>query len=284
MSNPTLPTFDSGDERPTYEVVDVTPEMAHEFLGYNTHNRPMRHRVIKALAEDMASGNWEEDGQSIKFGRDGALLDGQHRLAAIIKAEVPIRLLVVRNVPNEAQENMDTQARRSFGDVLKLRNEKLYTALAAAVRRVHMWENGSRSGTANWQPTNRQLLQTLEKYPWLRDTVSLTQRVGQQIPIPGSTLALCHWLFVQIDADDCEFFFQRLGDGVGLNDGDPIHVLRRTVLTEERSGRTGKTRINTTVMTAYLIKAWNAYRQGKRIGLLRFKPGGANPETFPLPE
>ena len=32
-----------------------------------------------------------------------------------------------------------------------------------------------------------------------------------------------------------------------------------------------------------VIKAWNAYRNGDELRLLRFKPGGANPEKFPMP-
>lgn len=272
--------FSGAGDRPTYEVVDITPAMAKEMLTLNTHNRGLREKAVNGLAADMAAGEWTEDGQSIKFGKDGALLDGQHRLAAIIKADVMVRMLVVRNVPNAAQENMDTQARRSFADVLKLRGEAKYTALAAATRRIYMWERGAKSGGSNHNPTNRQLLLTLEKHPSLRDTVSVTERVRVRIPIQGSVLALCHWLFSQIDAEDCDFFFARLGDGLGLADGDAIHVLRRTALKEQSE----RARISDVVMSAYVIKAWNAYRGGRRIGLLRYRPGGANPETFPSPE
>jgi hypothetical protein len=31
------------------------------------------------------------------------------------------------------------------------------------------------------------------------------------------------------------------------------------------------------------IKAWNAYRSGETIELLRWSPGGAKPERFPEP-
>lgn len=30
-----------------------------------------------------------------------------------------------------------------------------------------------------------------------------------------------------------------------------------------------------------MIKAWNAYREGRSVGLIRFKSGGAKPEAFP---
>lgn len=280
MSHATPIPFTGDSDRPVYEVVDITPDMAREMLTYNTHNRNLRARIVAGYAEDMRNGDWEEDGQSIKFGRDGALLDGQHRLAAILEAGVTVRILVVRNLPNQAQETMDTHAKRSFSDVLKLRGEPQNTALAAAVRRVHLWEMGvRRKGSAHLVPSNKQLLQTLEKYPWLRETVTVTEPVRHQVPIHGSILALCHWLFVQIDVDDCNYFFARLADGVNLPDGHPIHVLRRTVFKEN----TDKARIADTVMLAYVIKAWNAYREGRTIALLRYRPGGANPEPFPMP-
>lgn len=272
--------FSGAYDGPRYEVIEITPEMAREMLTYNTHNRSLRDRQVKSLAADMADNAWVEDGQSIKFGTDGALLDGQHRLAAIIEADVKIRMLVVHNVPNAAQENMDTQAKRTFADVLKLRGEARSVALAAAARRVYMFEHGAPSGHANFNPTYRQLLQTLDTYPWLRDVTETTTRVSAQVPIPAGTLSLCYWMFVRIDPDDCVFFFARLSDGTGLLDGDAIHVLRRTVFAEQR----GSARIHDTVMTAYVIKAWNAYRHGRKIGLLRYRPGGAKPEAFPTPE
>jgi hypothetical protein len=281
MSQVTPIVFIPDVPRPSYEVVDITPDKAREMLTYNTHNRNLRGRVVAAYAEDMRSGGWVEDGQSLKFAVDGALLDGQHRLAAIVEADTTVRMLVVRNLPNQAQENMDTQAKRTFSDVLKLRGEERAVALAAACRRVHFWEAGyQRSRGANITPTNRQLLQTLDKYPWLRETVAITQSVQLQVPIHGSILALCHWLFVQIDADDCDHFFKRLSDGVNLADGDPIHVLRRTVFKEN----TERARIADGVMLAYVIKAWNAFREGRKISILRYRPGGANPEQFPEPQ
>jgi hypothetical protein len=272
--------FPEDDDSPHYEVVDITPQMAEEMLARNTHNRNLRHRVVSSYAADMAAGAWAEDGQSIKFAKDGTLLDGQHRLAAVAESGATVRMLVVRNLPLDAQENMDTQAKRSFSDVLKLRGEDNYIPLAAAVRRVHLWELGIRRPGGNTTPTVRQLLATLDKYPWLRDTVRATSTARAQLPIHGSIISLAHWLFVQIDPEDCEFFFARLVDGVGLADGDPIHVLRRTVIREMTAG----TKLTETVVLAYVIKAWNAYREGRKIGLLKFRVGGAKPEPFPEPK
>ena len=81
---------------------------SREWLGFNTHNRNLRQRQCSASCTstrpDMEAGNWQWNGESIKFAEDGTLLDGQHRLAAIAESGVTLPVLVVRGLPNETQE------------------------------------------------------------------------------------------------------------------------------------------------------------------------------------
>lgn len=281
MSSIKRPNTKPAPGEPSYRIVDVTPEFATELLGtYNTHNRNIRRRVVAAYAADMAAGKWRETGEGIKRSHDGTLLDGQHRLSAIVESGVTVRMLLVENLPPEIQEAVDGGAKRKFSDILHLRGERHYNLLGAVVRRAWYWKSGLRGSTGNYSPTTSQLLVTLEEHPDLRRSAEVVGQMKNATPIPGSILGVCHWLFNTIDADDCEFFFDRLGDGVNLASEHPIYVLRRTVL----DGHNTKSRIAETVLTAYVIKTWNAYRDGRTIGLLRFRPGGANPEQFPEPK
>ncbi len=263
------------------ELVKITPELAREWLGYNTHNRRLRDRVVKAYATDMGNGDWRWNGESIKFAHDGTLLDGQHRLAAVAEADVTVPMLVVRGLPAETQETMDGGAKRKFGDVLQLRGETSSVTLAAVVRLVTLWEAGVRRSGGNFTPTNAQLLQTLERYPWLRDVARECRTIGGGCDMPGSVIGLCWWLFAQLPdaAEDAEYFLARLGDGQGLVKGDPIYELRRTA----KDARSVRGERSVTYLIAITIKAWNAYRDGNQVGLLRYRPGGANPERFPEP-
>jgi hypothetical protein len=261
------------------ETVLVTPEIAHDWLGYNTHNRRLRDRVVIAYATDIKAGAWQWNGESIKFAADGKLLDGQHRLAAVIAADIPVQMLVVRGLPNETQDTVDGGAKRKFSDVLQLRGEMNYSTLAALLRRIALWESGVRKAGSNTTPTNAQLLQVLEKYPEARDAARIGNHISTGCGLPGSICALGHWLFGQLDSDDAAHFFDRLHDGQNLAKGDPIYELRRTV----EASRTVRGERSTTYLTAIMIKAWNAYRDGRTIDLLRFRPGGAQPERFPEP-
>lgn len=264
-----------------YDITAITPAMAKEMLTkYNGHNRNLRDRSVDAYAADMLAGAWRETGDSIKRAEDGTIIDGQHRLAAIVKANMTIEMLVVSGLPMEVQENIDAQTKRTFGDVLKLRGETNWIALAAICRRVCLWEMGLRrsNGTAT-ATTTRQLLDALDRHPDLRASATVAIKVRAGLPIPGSVIGLCHWLFNSIDVFDCAAFFDRLHDGANLSTDNPIYVLRRTYADQQ----TAKSRLTDDTVSAYMIKAWNAYRDGKPIGMLRFRPGGANPEAFPEP-
>lgn len=266
---------------PTYDVIKITPQLAAMWLiEHNTHNRPMRRRVVAAYAEDIRSGNWRQTGDSIKRAADGTILDGQHRLAAIVEAQKSITMLVVGNLPAEVQDVVDGGARRKFGDVLQLRGEKNYVTLAAVVRRVWYWNTGLRTNTGNYSPSTSQLLALLEEHPELRDSVEAIRLITSSSQITGSILGLTHWLFSQIDAEDAKIFFARVGDGVNLAADHPVYVLRKTVADHH----TAKSRLTDTMVIAYTIKAWNAYRDGRTISILRYRAGGASPEAFPEPK
>ncbi|WP_326768602.1 hypothetical protein OG978_32425 [Streptomyces sp. NBC_01591] len=290
MTNPIVPSTPL--DGPLYNVVDITPALAKEWLAQNTRNRNLRERVVTSYATDMRDGNWVEDGQSIKFSKGDivlldnplitgkALLDGQHRLSAIAESGMTIRMLVVSNLPDTTQETMDTGAKRSLGDVLKLRGESHYVPLAAVLVRVHMWQEGARKSMRGARPTHRQLLSLLEEHPEIRRSAEIGSRARNANRLSASTAGLCHWLFVQIDQGDCAFFFARLTDGAGLMIGDPIYALRRAA----ENAMTDKARFREEHMTALVIKAWNAYREGRELQLLTYKAGGARPEPYPEPK
>lgn len=282
-------------EGPLYHVVDISPDVAKKWLAQNTHNRNVRTRVVNGYAADMRAGNWVEDGQSIKFSAGavvlldnplitgGTLLDGQHRLSAVVAAGVTVRMLLVSNLADTTQDTMDTGAKRVLGDVLKLRGEAHSITLAAALLRVYQWKQGYRKNlksAGDARPTHRQLLEVLDEHPDLRRSVEWADRVRKSARVTGSTVALTHWLFNQIDSGDCAFFFARFADGAGLMSDDPIYALRRAL----ENFAMAKGRPDDAYVTALVIKAWNAYREGRTVHLLAYRPGGARPEAYPEPK
>ena len=79
-------------------VQTITPERASQLLAANTTNRPVSKAVVRSFAQAMRRGEWMVTHQGIAFDTRGVLVDGQHRLAAIIEADVPVELTVFTEV------------------------------------------------------------------------------------------------------------------------------------------------------------------------------------------
>lgn len=268
---------------PDVRVELITPDKAQNYLGQNTHNRHLRQSAVNAYARDMAAGVWQWNGDGIKIATDGTLLDGQHRLAAIVQSGVSLFLPVTSGLPVAAQETMDTGIHRTFADALSLRGHANATALGSVCRTVLTWERGVRhfgGGGRNRRFTSHELSGVLDRYPWIVDgmgTVNRLRRAG----LPASAGGLAYWLFTPIDAGDAAHFFERLISDEHHVSGDPITELRRVLMASTPGG--GARRGNLTMIIALTIKAWNRYRRGEQVKLLRFRIGGAQPEDFPEP-
>lgn len=108
---------------PYNRVIEVTPELAAKWLEGNTHNRALRPAAVERYAADMLAGRWGLTHQGIAFDDNGVLLDGQHRLWAIIEANMSIKFRVFFNESPSARWFTDTGNPRKNVDVLALTGE-----------------------------------------------------------------------------------------------------------------------------------------------------------------
>lgn len=103
----------------TVEFVNVTPTMAAKWKETTCDvNRKLSKVFAKKYAQDMAEGKWRENGVPIIFGKNGKLLDGQHRLEALCISGKTIRFMVVRGVDEKARHTLDNGKRRNSYDQL----------------------------------------------------------------------------------------------------------------------------------------------------------------------
>lgn len=101
-------------------IVIITPELAREWLARNIANRPLARRCVAAFAQDMINHRWMLNGEPIIFSDKGELLDGQHRLEAIILANVPVRMLVVEGVAERAKLTIDSGISKTTADRFRM--------------------------------------------------------------------------------------------------------------------------------------------------------------------
>ncbi|NBW19835.1 MAG: hypothetical protein EBR82_68865, partial [Caulobacteraceae bacterium] len=129
----------------------IGPAEAREYLLANVKNRALNNRHCKRIRDVILSGDWWLNGETIIFGADGTLLDGQHRLTAIVQAGVCVDVLVVRGIDEEAFRTLDGGRTRTTGEVLGIEGEKNSNAVAGAVQALVSFVD---SGGSVWHTTN----------------------------------------------------------------------------------------------------------------------------------
>jgi|SRR5882757_1029738 len=77
------------------EIRLVTPLMARQFLNGNAGNRPVRPDVVQGMAQTMGACRWRITAEAVQRSRTGLLIDGQHRMQAVIRSGTPTLMLVV---------------------------------------------------------------------------------------------------------------------------------------------------------------------------------------------
>lgn len=274
------------------EWTDITPALAVAYLTHAAPNRPLRKTRLAAYIRDMESGNWQVTGIPILFNSAGELVDGRHRLTALVEAGSTINMLIIRGIANSAVDVIDTGIVRSFGDVLSIHGEasaNLAKAIAALTKRSFLWDQGiylQLGGSYGGLVTHKELGAYLEKHPELHDQAAHTNGKDRQPPgVPASVFGHCYRLFSEIDADQAEDFCIRWQTGADLTKGSPILHLRERI-SAGVLGYGGQSRSGawpTELKHALACSAWNIYREGRQVQKLQLPKAGLTNQNYPIP-
>lgn len=108
------------------EVLMVDPGLAAQWLEKNCPvNRPVQMTVVSRYANAMRLGEWRVSHQGVAFNVRGDLIDGQHRLHAVVAAQVAVPMMVTFGAPDESFEVLDGGLKRSVADQLSLNSTVL---------------------------------------------------------------------------------------------------------------------------------------------------------------
>lgn len=256
------------------KVQTITPKKAADWLSANASNRPLSKPVVRAFAEAMKRGEWVVTHQGIAFDADGVLIDGQHRLAAIVEADQPIDLTVFTDVAEGTFDVLDTGKRRNAADVLAIEGEKSATMLAAMVRTVWLFEHRP---DLNWSGgaagvTNHQIVETLQAHPRVRDFLALGEQIATATGMIKSAAGAASYLVERANKRfDLAPWYEGIIEGTGLAKGDPRLLFRRAMFNASRKqvGQPMRRR-DTREHVALYIKAFNAWTSGEPTAQLRF--------------
>jgi hypothetical protein len=254
-------------------VEKIGPEQAKFYLKKNTHNRPLSRFQVTKYATIMEQGRWQLNGEPIIIADDGTLLDGQHRLSAIVLAGVNVECLVVEGLSREVFATLGTGAKRNAGDVAAMLGCKNATWVGAALGCLHRLE----SGLIDCQVSipNDKVEELIQRYPEVTQVVSDAGASAiKKILSIGVFAGFYIWLSRRFPAQASDFF-EQLKSGVGLIAGSPVLLLRERLVADRNS----KARLPQREIVALLIKAWNAHLTGKWPKILKY---AALQETFPV--
>lgn len=239
-------------------VIKVTPALATEWLSANDRNRNLNAKIVESYARDMIAGAWALNGEAVKIAENGTLLDGQHRLAAIVRAGIPVETVVITGLPLSTQATMDSGRKRTLADNLRIEEVHNSSVVASIALRMHMWDAGNRDLVVSAAgPTQLEQRAWISANPVVHRAAEMAVRVRREFKlIAPSIVGSGYVLFNRVDAGDTAEFFASLGSGAGLDKGHPILLLRNRAIRDASESRllTDRTRLG------LMIKAWNGVR------------------------
>lgn len=251
------------------QIMEVTPDLAREWLDHNDVNRNLRPARIYQYARAMTDGHWTITNDDICISTEGRLLNGQHRLNAVVRAGIPVKMGVKFNVPEKAMAHMDRGAARTTSDVLRLLGENDTALLAAVTRQVWLFENGLFETQNDVIPNDDELIDTLAAHPEIRD--SLTAARKWRLDCPPTPLAFAHWLIGNVNGGDAA---NRYAEALSTRANEPLGSAVHAVNNRLAEARRARTRPATKEYVYLLVKGWNYWASGKTVSKLSLTPRG----------
>ncbi len=249
------------------EIIEVTPRIAQTWLeDYNIDNRKVKRNVVDKYAYALSAGQWVVNGDAIRFDVNDRLIDGQHRLLAVVKSGVPLQQqLVIRNLPVRAFDTIDDGAMRTASDVIQRLGVKNSSAAAAIAKNLILFDRGygphhqvqgrlvSKTDIAEFCEGNSEGLQ---------EAIRLAKVAKGGCPIrPAAWGTVLFHVAKLYGPEIAEEFVDGAVNGGG-HPNDPRNTIRRWVI-RTRADASGQ--ISGVIQLGHLTKAFNHWVNGKQL-------------------
>ena len=261
----------------TLYTVLLTPELAQNLVDNQRRNRNIKRFTLSRYENQLRRGRWFQTGETIKIDKEGRMVDGQHRCCAVINTGISIPAAVASGLDDDAVYFIDIGTKRTGGDVLTMSGHKNANNKAAALKWLFFYRNGLMERTTNPAvcPDHGDILGLAESVEM--DYAMQIGNNAKSILVP-SICAFAAYVFYDLDNYDADCFFNFLIDGVGLERGSPVLMLRNRLIADKAN----KAKLPQIEKAALVFKAWNAYRKKVQIQQsLRWRREGPSKERFP---
>jgi len=270
------------------EVVNINAKIAQQYLlkerapeaGVKGTNRKFGIRTVREYADAMVRGEWELTHQGIAFNQDGDLVDGGHRLRAVILADaeapgITIPFMVTTGLPNAAMAAMDIGKRRVPSDFLRMLGKTNTSSLGGIIRLAYCYYHVPWTNLESWA---RHRITPRMQEDFLEANPSLEESVYETFPLKKlfkSSAVGAFWFIARFERPDIDVqdFLSQLRTGELLAKGEPALTLRELMINTRDSSRS----YTASEELALLIKAFNKWVKGEESHMLAFR----NTENFP---
>ena len=251
----------------TAEFMEIGPQKAADFLLKNISNRRIDKTRVAKYVYEMTNGQWRFNGDAIRFDVNGNLIDGQHRLTAIIKTGRSFCFLVIKNIETDSKKTIDTGKGRTASDVLAMFSDVKPTeaaTISAAISRLVLYEKGlsltSGGGNAVFTGTSFVEEYYINHMSEIQDSLRFTSSITDHYAmlIKRSDALFLHIIFSRISRSMADNFMYKIITGAGI-DEKSNEFLVRGILTK-RAMKTIKSSHEDIIYT--VIKAWNRNIRG----------------------
>lgn len=242
------------------EVIKFTPELAELILkNLGSNNRPLRSRAVAKYAEFMVNDDWTLTGETIAFSDRERLRNGQHRLAACIRAGVPFETLVVFGIDDKAFDVIDSGTKRTGGDVFATAGVPYYAITGKAMRWLRIMAA---------DPTSRTSFTAHELFSDYRamskaDQAAIARWAGEAYAVCRGTKLSAESLtaLLYLMAKKNGRLTERFVGDLRKRKGNAKVLLVKM----EKIGKQVLGRIEETQRNALTILCWNAYQRNDRV-------------------
>lgn len=199
----------------TWELIDV--ETAKYYMSFNTKNRNKIDFATNQYISDIQEGQWVVSHEGIAFDCTVALIDGQHRLDAIIKSGKALDLLVTRNLPQKSLEVINRGRMRKLSHTLQILGYEISnTRFTAIARRMFLGVNlRSFAGT---KITESDLKNFLDNN---LDAIAFAYKCVPRNLAPAGVAAVIGRAYYHEDLEDLTRFIRAMSDSIPIGEVKP---------------------------------------------------------------
>lgn len=254
------------DERIKFERTLITPHVAAAWLEKNTGNRTMRRNVVDKYARDMVSGNFGFAGDPIRFDWNGRLIDGQHRLAACIRADIPFESMVVYGLDPAVQVRIDGGKARTAADAIAIEGGYSALGLLASTSRLILADKFD-LGVVSGHWSSSEIMDVLKRHKQLPASVNAVVRKKVPKGMPLACLAMIHYVGARFldKPEKADAFVAVMQTGESTYKGDPAHKYRERIINDGAGEKSMKREVRYWMMK----HAWNLFAANETVQILR---------------